>query len=121
MTSEAWVRATAWTSGALYAVTILCWMLRREWRSSPVLRLVWTLSWLIFLIHVALAFEVYHHWSHDAAWEHTQHQSGVGDGIYFNYAVILVWTLWMVWFIHGFLLFMWLNAAVLFPLIKGWS
>ena len=77
---------------------------------------------LIFLIHVALAFHLVHHWSHQHAWDHTQQISGYGDGLYLNYAVVVVWTLdvmwwwlrpgsylqrprWLVWAVHGLLLF----------------
>lgn len=135
MTGEAWVRITAWLSGALYAMTLAAWFLHG--RPTQV-RILWTAGWLSFLLHVALAFHVQHHWSHNDAWEHTQRLSGYGDGIFLNYAVILVWTTDVLWWwgrpqshqtrsrwvsgiIHGFLLFMWVNAAVVFPAVKFWG
>ncbi len=134
MTAESWVRITAWLSGALYALTLAAWLLRSRTAS---LRLLWTASWAVFLLHVVLAFHVHHHWSHHEAWEHTQRISGYGDGIFLNYAAILLWTfdvLWWGWprsqqarprwaagLIHGYLLFLWFNAAVLFPVMKLWG
>jgi hypothetical protein len=135
VSGELLVRATAWLSGFLYAATLIGWG-----RSRPVrqLRAFWTASWLVFLVHVALAFHVVHAWSHHEAWLHTEKQSGYGDGIYLNYAVMFVWTVdvawwwmhstsylrrpsWVAWSVHGFLLFMWVNAAIVFPLIKWWT
>jgi hypothetical protein len=135
MSGELLVRSTAWLSGVLYVLSLVGW-----WRGWPVRqrRMFWTMSWLIFLIHVGLAFHVDHAWSHQEAWRHTERQSGFGHGIYFNYAVLLLWSLdvawwwvhdssyhrrspWITWSIHGFLLFMWINAAVVFPLLKWWS
>jgi hypothetical protein len=93
------------------------------------------------LVHVGIAFDLVHHWSHRAAYEETARQTaGVtglnwGGGIYANDALLLVWVvdvLWwwgnpesyksrprsMMWSIHGFLAFMWFNAAVIFA--HGW-
>lgn len=86
---------------------------------------------MIFVIHVCLAFEMVHQWSHWKAWEATLLQGGYGDGIYLNYLMLAVWLLDVAWWwllptqhaqrntwtmalIHGFLLFMWFNAAVIF-------
>lgn len=50
-----------------------------------------------YLIHVALAFEGFHDWSHDAAVrftaEETQRVLGIerGEGVWVNYAFTLIW------------------------------
>src|SRR5262245_50603664 len=40
-------------------------------------RLCWTLAWLTYLIHLAMAFHFAHHWSHTEAMRHTEEVSGV--------------------------------------------
>lgn len=122
------VRGTAWLCFGCYIATLIGWECR--WR-LPLLRTLWTLGWLIFAVHLGLAFHLVHHWSHQAAWDATQLQGGYGDGVYLNYLVGLVWGCdvlwwwmqpggvavrqrWIAWSIHGFLFFMWFNAAVIF-------
>lgn len=94
-------------------------------------RAVWTIGWVLFLLHLVSAFHFYHNWSHQSAWDATQRQSGYGDGIYLNYAFGLFWTLdimfwWLVpvyrrqqmkWWhvaLMAFMAFMMINAAVVF-------
>ena len=125
---DALVRGSAWLSFACYILALACWL---RHSSSSLVRWFWTLGCLIFLIHVALAFRLVHQWSHQQAFEATKLQGGVGEGIYFNYLVIAVWladvlwwwfkkpgyehrSRWITWFVQGFLLFMWFNAAVVF-------
>src|SRR5262249_25533315 len=43
-------------------------------------RWTWTLAWAAYLVHLAMAFHYYHHWSHADAVEHTRSVSGVGEG-----------------------------------------
>lgn len=60
---------------------------------------LWAIGLLLYLCHVALAFQFVHHWSHNEAWQHTAAETaeltGVfrGDGIWANYAFSLIWVL----------------------------
>jgi hypothetical protein len=98
-------------------------------------RWLWTLAWAAYLVHVAMAFHHYHHWSHAAAGEHIRQGSGVGEGIYFSYLFTLFWSVdvvsWWLWpgrraacppwvgrALHAFLAFMIFNATVVFG--TGW-
>lgn len=127
-TRDLLVRGSAWLSFAFYLFTLIGWTRLVEPR---LLRRLWALGWGIFAIHLALAFHLVHHWSHEAAWTATKVQAGLGTGIYFNYLVLIVWMFDMFWWwlcpaaylsrsrlksglIHGFLLFMWFNATVVF-------
>jgi hypothetical protein len=94
-------------------------------------RRAWSLAWLAYLIHVALAFHFVHGWSHAHAFEHTRRASGVGEGLYVSHLFTLVWSLDVAWWwaaplghqqrprwiwgaLHGFMLFMVFNGAVVF-------
>jgi hypothetical protein len=94
-------------------------------------RWAWPSAWLMFVVHVAAAFQLAHGWSHEAAYRHTEATAGVGAGIYVNYVFALVWAAdaawhagcprshaarprWMAWAIHGFLAFVVFNATVVF-------
>src|SRR5204863_7801685 len=66
----------------------------RAWRAA---RWCWTLAWAAYLVHVAMAFHHYHHWSHAAAFAHTRAVSGVGEGVYVSHAFTLLWTLDVAW------------------------
>jgi hypothetical protein len=67
------------------------------------LRTLWTISFLLFLVHVMAAFHFVHHWSHMAAYEatseETRHNLGFayGAGVYFNYLFLLVWAIDVYW------------------------
>ncbi len=125
------VRGSAWLSFVFYIATYVVW-LRRQQLSR--VRWCWTVAWLIFAVHVGLAFHLVHHWSHAAAWEATAQQSGVGEGLYFNYATLLIWGAdvvrcwlapqtalrWYVRLFHLLLCFMWLNATVFFATGNSW-
>jgi hypothetical protein len=126
------VRSSAWLSFVLYIATYVLWL--RGQRLSSV-RWCWTVAWLIFAVHVALAFHIVHHWSNASAYEATTQQSGVGEGLYFNYATLLLWGAdvvrwWMApqttcrWYVrvfHALLGFMWLNATVFFATGCRWA
>jgi hypothetical protein len=100
-------------------------------------RFAWTAGCVAYLLHVAAAFQYYHHWSHADAYESTARQTadvvGVawGGGLYFNYVFTLVWLIdvlwwWLAsdryrtrprlldWAVHGFLGFIVFNATVVF-------
>jgi hypothetical protein len=94
-------------------------------------RVCWTLGCLVGWSHVALAFHFAHDWSHAAAMEHSRQVGGLAEGIFVNHLFMLAWTadaagwwLWPGWYasrsawidrvLHGFLLFVVVNATVVF-------
>jgi hypothetical protein len=116
------------------AAMTVAWMLV-AWLAMPCgwpsARLAWTLGWLMLLVHFAIAFGVAHSWSHAAAVEHVREVGGSGAGIAVNYLFALVWGAdaawwwvnatsranrprWVAFTVHGFLLFVVLNATVVF-------
>jgi hypothetical protein len=62
-------------------------------------RVIWTVGFAVYLIHVLLAFHFYHNWSHAAAYQHTARQTasvvGIdwGGGIYFNHLLTIIWAI----------------------------
>ena len=100
-------------------------------------RLAWTAGCLAYFLHVACAFEYYHHWSHAEAYEATARHTGNvvgldwGGGLYINYAFTFLWLAdvcwWWIdmkgylarpllieWVVQGFLGFIAFNATVVF-------
>ena len=112
----------------LYAAAIAAWIMRRESAKA-----LWTLGCAAFLLHVGTAFAYFHGWSHQAAYEETARRTqevfGVrsGGGLYLNYLFAALWTVDAVWVriarrprlwvaaVHGFMAFLFFNAAVVFP------
>lgn len=104
-------------------------------------RVVWTIGWGVFALHVAAAFHFVHHWDHAAAWEHTRQQTlartgwDSGFGLWLNHLFLLVWTVDVCgWWRNldwprtrirwsrasqAFLMFMAINSTVVFGPI-GW-
>lgn len=90
-------------------------------RFAPAL---WALGCFYLWLHVAIVFHLKHSWSHHNAYEHTREVSGVGSGVYVNYAIMLVWLIDAVWLlvadrpkiwriaVHAFLVFMVFNGMV---------
>lgn len=70
---------------------------RRDAVSQFWARAIWTVGFVLFLLHTAAAFHLLHGWSHDAACEHvlkrTTEATGfeTGVGIYVNYGFGLLW------------------------------
>jgi hypothetical protein len=107
-------------------------------------RWAWTAGCLVYLVHVAFAFQFLHHWSHAAAVEHAARRTldvvgfEFGGGIYVNYVFTLLWVadvgLWWrrsragtpvspiyYWAIQAIFGFMMLNATVVFgPAFWKW-
>jgi hypothetical protein len=100
-------------------------------RRDPSARLAWTLACAAYLVHVATAFEHAHHWSHAEAFQHVKKAGGYGEGIFVSYLFTLIWTAdvgwwwlapesrecrarWMEWAMHGFMIFVIVNATVIF-------
>ncbi len=143
-TGELLTRWTIRVALALYAAALAgnLWygplqQLQPAHRWPGVSRLLWTLACALLLAHMAAAFHYYHHWNHaDAAAEtarQTQQRIGVAfaGGIYFNYALALLWladcTWWWiapaayvrrpVWItsgLHAYMLLIAFNGAVVF-------
>lgn len=128
-----WIALLAYATGsAIFALS----RARRGWDSSA--RLIWTLGCVALLAHVAGAFHFYHQWSHGAAYRDTARQTyemfGInsGGGLFINYALLVMWILDVLWWWaggldtyrrrswllavtwHGFLVFMFFNATVVF-------
>jgi hypothetical protein len=120
-------------AAAFYVLSMAAWFGRRD--SSA--RLWWTLACGFYMLHVAFAFQFFHHWSHAAAYQHTASQTaqmvGVnwGGGLYFNYVFTIIWVAdvvswwrglriyrsrpaWITTTIHWFFAFMFFNATVVF-------
>jgi hypothetical protein len=100
---------------------------------SSTARLAWTLGCTAYLVHVAMAFEYAHHWSHREAFRHVEAVSGYGEGIFVSYLFTLVWVAdvlwwwtdakgyrqrprWIGWAVHGFMVFVIVNATVVFEI-----
>ena len=100
-------------------------------------RLVWTAGCAFAWAHLAAAFNFVHGWSHAHAAEETARRTAelmgwsFGGEIYFNYAFVAVWTGDVAWrwlaphsyaeraalislTVHGFLLFIVVNATIVF-------
>ena len=130
-------RNTVRLSLAWYAAALLT-MLRlrsRDWSAATslgrVARWCWTWGIVCFLVHLAMAFHYYHHWSHAHAFEHTRRVGGVGEGIYFSYLFTWIWIADAAWWwarprqfaarsaaidrsMHAFMLFIVFNGMVVF-------
>lgn len=104
---------------------------------GPRIRFFWTVGCLLFLVHVAAAFHYVHNWSHQAAIQTTATETrqllGVafGEGLWFSYAFVLLWLADATWWwssatsylrrprwlnlgLHGYLMFIAFNGAVIF-------
>ena len=100
-------------------------------------RAAWTVGCVFAWAHLAAAFHQVHGWSHAHAAEETSQQTAeligrsFGGEIYFNYAFVAVWTGDAAWrwlapqsyagratlvslALHGFLLFIVVNATIVF-------
>ncbi|HTU25622.1 MAG TPA: hypothetical protein VMF30_09510 [Pirellulales bacterium] len=94
-------------------------------------RWCWTWGLVCFLVHLAMAFHYYHHWSHADAFERTRRVARFGEGIYVSYLFTIVWAAdvvywclrparyatrgaWIDRILHGFMLFIVLNGTIVF-------
>jgi hypothetical protein len=134
---EEWTRNTVRLSMAYYAAAALLMLglERRAWESDTpavrLARLLWTLAWLAYVIHLACAFHFYHGWSHAEAVEHVRRRARVGEGIFVSHLFTLLWTLdvawwwlarhsyagraaWVGWVLHGFMSFIVFNGTVVY-------
>jgi hypothetical protein len=100
-------------------------------RFDALTRWLWTLAWASYLVHLAMAFHYYHHWSHIEAVAHTEAVSGFGPGIYFSHLFTVVWTAdvaywwwrphaaakrapWITRALHSYMAFIVFNATVVY-------
>lgn len=128
-----WISILAYLTGAL-----LFAFSRARTDYVAAARMAWTVACAALLAHVACTFHVYHGWSHAAAYRDTAQQANEvvglnwGGGIYFNYAVLIVWIIDVLWWWlsgldsywkrprvlmaawHAFLIFMIFNSTVVF-------
>ena len=129
------VRVTIWLS-------LLAWV-AAEWRrgAGPAMKVAgrraWTVGAVAAVAHTAAAFHFRHRWSHEDALAETARQTlevtGMdwGGGLFVNYLFVAVWTADAAWWwlhpeafarrprsldeaVRGFLLFMFVNGAVVF-------
>lgn len=138
---------TRWTidlSVVWYALAVGAMLMTSdsEWRAgksrsrsgtvwSLQIRPVWTFAWIAYLVHLIVAFNDIHHWSHADALAHTQERSGFGYGIFVSHFFTIVWgadvawwwiaptnyehrPAWVGWGVHSFLAFMFLNGVIIF-------
>jgi hypothetical protein len=121
------IRNTIRLSLLFYALAfnLMLWLRRDDWPTDAgqLTRACWTVAWFTYLVHLAMAFHFYHHWSHADAVRHTQEVSNFGAGIYVSHLFTLAWTVDLAWWwlgpasraarspwidrlLHGFMLFM---------------
>ena len=133
---EMLMRLTIALSVAAYAGAEYLWYRHRRgaFRARAIL---WTIAAVLCIVHSALAFEVRHGWSHDAALRQTAEQTAAvtgvayGAGLYVNYAFLALWAADVIWLwaaagsylrrpaavnaaVSAFFLFMFVNGAVIF-------
>lgn len=102
-----------------------------EDRRATLARGCWTMAWLTYLVHLAMAFHFYHHWSHADAVRHTEEVSGFGPGIYVSHLFTVLWgadvaawwltpawharrSPWLGRLLHAFMLFVVFNGTVVY-------
>ena len=137
MNSGEWLtRSTAWIAFVAWFAALALTRHRATPEGRPT-DLVWLAGAVMLLVHTALAFHVYHDWSHVAAVVDTARQTrelaGInwGGGVWLNYLFATVWLgdalwrfaspashtrrpRWLAVITHGFLAFIWFNATVVF-------
>jgi hypothetical protein len=139
ISGEFLTRSTVWMS--ILAYTIGCVVFATALRQPDLdrwARLAWTIACAALVAHFICAFQFYHAWSHDSAYLETARQTAAvfrinwGGGLFINYAVVMLWTADVAWWWfagvssyrrrpwlltllwHGFLIFIILNATVVF-------
>lgn len=127
---EFWTVQTARVAMVVYVIALWLRIGMRP-HDVAIARTAWTIGLTVFVIHVAVAFDVYHDWSHGDAFERTRQQGGFGEGIYVSYLFTLVWTADVFWWrlrpasyanrssaitttIHLFMAFIAINGTVVF-------
>ena len=83
------------------------WLRWRQPGRATVARALWTTGAILLVVHAVAVSHYIHHWSQDAALEHTARQTAAltglhwGGGLYVNYAFTSLW-LWdaAVWWVN---------------------
>ena len=133
------LRATIWLS-------VLAWAASEVLRRADAMivssrrgaaRALYSAGAVLLVAHTIAAFQLYHGWSHDAAWAATALRSEAvtgfasGAGLYLNYLFVALWTADAAWWwvrprayarrsraieiaIFAFFVFMFVNGAVVF-------
>jgi hypothetical protein len=134
MTAGEWaIRGTVWLAMAGYFAGVYG-LLRPRSRTT---RWVWAGACELYFCHIIAAFHFAHDWNHAAAVASVSEASEAligrpfGAGIWFNYALLIVWAFDAAWLwlgdrsyfrrpkalsyaIHGFIFFMMINGAIVF-------
>jgi hypothetical protein len=131
------IRNTVRLSLAWYVVAVgaMLFFSPADWEAKSVrgrvVRWCWTWALVCFLVHLVLAFQFFHHWSHANAFERSRQMSGVGEGIYGAYLFTVLWmadvaywwlrplgyasrSYWIDRSLHTFMLFIVLNGTIVF-------
>ena len=97
----------AWTirvSIFLFFGSLIAWVLQiKPGRFDKTLRMLWSVSFMLFVAHVLAAFHFHHGWNHAAAVAETARQTReligleFGAGLFFNYLFLLVWAFDVMW------------------------
>lgn len=135
MVGELIIRWTARVCAACYVVAL-------AQRDDSRRRGWWTAAYLLLVVHVLAAFHFVHHWSHAAALAQTVEETAAvtgwrfGGGVYFNYALLVVWGAdvlavwlqvprpkWLRAAVQAFVAFMMLNATIVFEAgpLRWWA
>ncbi len=135
-------RGTIWLALIAYAVASTTLIISRSPHSHKSLatawaRYAWTVGCLALWAHWLAAFQAYYGWSHTEAVRQTAARTqallgvAVGQGIWMNYALAVVWLADSAWWwlvgdaryedrkritcaLHAFFVFMIINGAILF-------
>lgn len=128
---DALVRRTADVAVGWWAIA--AGLLLKDRREQA--RAVWIWGCLAYVVHVAVAFDRAHSWSHAAAMHHVEEASGFGPGIFVSHAFGLLWLIDSLWWLfawehyerrsvaldrglHGFFAFIVFNGTVVYE--AGW-
>jgi hypothetical protein len=131
------VRQSVRLSLLYYGIAAALMLTLRSGDWSPLIRRAclargfWCAAYAAYLIHLAMAFHYYHHWSHADAVDHTREVAGVGEGIYMSHLFTLCWgadvlywvsspqgyarrSSWIGWALHAFMVFIVFNGTVVY-------
>ncbi len=79
-----------------FAATAMLRLRAEDWAAftsrGRLARLLWSLAWLAYVIHLAMAFHYAHGWSHADAMRHVEDEAGVGEGIFVSHLFTLLWS-----------------------------
>ena len=115
------IRESAWIVIFMWPIAAAClqlhrWNPARYVESRTWVRVLYTASLVMMLLHLAVAYHLGHGWSHSDAFERTERVSGFGPGIFVSYFFVLVWIAEAAWMWIAFDRYLnrskWLNRAI---------